>query len=74
MELRKVSFELRVTPSLLFYENMYKIGHELSSIYANWETTGLEIRLTDPQTISEAWIGHFHFISAMDLPSSFHSF
>jgi len=74
LQLRKVIFELRFHPSLLFYDEKGRIGSDLNQIYANWQTDGLTIRLTDEKTFSSFLIAHNRIVSEMDGPENFQAF
>ncbi|HIE26758.1 TPA: hypothetical protein EYP66_05690 [Candidatus Poribacteria bacterium] len=74
LQLRKIIFELRFHPNLLFYDEKNQIGVELNRLYANWRTDGLQIRLTDDKTFSSLLIAHNRIVSAMDAPENFQAF
>jgi hypothetical protein len=74
LQLRKVLFELRFHPSLLFYDKVNEIGLELNELYANWQRDWHQIRFTDSDTFSSFLIAHDRIASEMDAPESFGAF
>lgn len=74
LQLRKVLFELRFYPSLLFYDEINRIGHELDQFYVNWQRDWTQIRFTDSNTSSSFLITHDRIASEMDAPENFQAF
>ena len=74
LQLRKVRFELRFHPSLLFYDEINHLGAELGELYANWQRDWTQIRFTDIDTFSSLLIAHNRIASEIDAPESFQTF
>jgi len=74
LQLRRAIFDLRFYPSLLFYDGKNQIGLELNRLYSDWQTDGLQIRLTDANTFSSFLIAHNRIAGEMDSPENFGAF
>jgi uncharacterized protein (TIGR04255 family) len=74
LELRKVAFELRFHPSLIFYNEMNNIGNELNEFYPDWLRNWNLIQFTDKNTNSFFLVSHNRIAGEMDAPDSFQAF
>jgi len=74
LKIRKIAFELRFHPSLIFYNEMNNIGNELNEFYPDWARNWNLIQFTDKNTNSFFLVSHNRIAGEMDAPKSFQTF
>jgi hypothetical protein len=68
--LAKVSCEVRVTPGLVFYEQLIPMGRQLEGMFRHWRTDTLSVRLLDADSRSAVALRHNQFVLEVDLPKN----
>src|SRR5262245_14922714 len=72
--LAKFSAEIRVQPTLAFYQHFVALGMQFEDTFQHWRADSLSIRLLDPKSRSAAVIRHNQLVLEVDLPGDYQNF
>src|SRR6266545_778499 len=72
--LAKLSAEIRVHPTLSFYQHSVTLGMQFEETFEHWRTDGISIRFLDPKSRGAAVIMHNRLAFEVDLPGDYQNF